>query len=118
VVALGSLGFLGYCVHRYSEVVDHNEQRANDLAKLKEADAQALEVVKRHTEREQQAGKQLPLDEASKQALAGLSKIQELIAQKQSVDPAAPPFSFFGLSGLELGAVAAGVVGAVWLFKK
>lgn len=118
VVALGALGFLGYCVHNYATVVDHSEQRSADMAKLKEADAQALELVKRHADREAQAGKPLPLDEASKQALAGLAKVQELIAQKQSIDPASPPFSFLGLSLPELGVAAAAVAGAIWLFKK
>lgn len=118
VVALGGLAFLGYTVHRTADVIDHNQQREADMAKLKEADAQALELVKRHADREALAGKPLAIDDATKQALSGLAKVQELIAQKQSVDPASPPFSFFGLSLPELGGVAALAAGAIWLFAK
>lgn len=93
VVALGGLGFLGYCVHEAKEITDHNRQRDADMAKLKQADAQALEIIKRHTDREAQANKTIPLDDASKAALSAVAKMQEVLASKQSIDT--PSKGFF-----------------------
>ncbi len=118
VVALGGLGFLGYCVHQSAQVIDHSRQREADMAKLKQADAQALEIIKRHTDREAQAGKQLSLDDASKSALSALAKMQEVLAAKQSVDPPSKGF-FESLSTTEkiVGGLVV-VAGAALLLRK
>jgi len=114
VVGLGAMATLGYCVHEYREVVDNARQREADMSKLKQADAQALEVLKRHTDREAQAGHALALDPASQSILDALSKMQSIIANKQSTDPPSPP-SGFSLTTLELGAAA--VIAAILLLK-
>jgi hypothetical protein len=115
VVGLGAMATLGYCVHEYREVVDNERQRQADMLKLKQADAQAIEVLKRHTDREAQAGKQLPLDDASRSILDALSKMQSIIANKQSVDPPSPPGSGIGLTEIEIGAAV--VLAAILLLK-
>jgi len=118
VVSLGILGFLGYSVHEYVEVVDHNNQREADMAKLKAADAQALAIVKQHTDREVAAGKALPLDEATKAALAAAAKVQELIAQKQTVPDSPDNGGFFsGFSPTQIVVGAALGLGAVLLLQ-
>ena len=116
VIGLGALGTLGYCVHEYKQVIDNAAQREADMLKLKQADAQALEVLKRHTDREAQAGKQLPLDEASKNILDALAKVQSIIADKQSTDPSSAPDSGFSYTELAIGAALA--LGALLLLKK
>ena len=119
VVMLGGWAFAGWCVHKYADVVDHQKQRDADFAKLKQADAQALEVLGRHAQRESQAGKQLELDAASKQVLANLGKVQELLANKQTVSP---PSGFGGfLSSVSPTQIAVGAAigfGALWLLRK
>lgn len=118
VVSLGAIAFLGYCVHEAVALVDNDRQREADMQKLKVADAQALEIIRRHTDREAQAGKALSLDDASKSALSALAKMQEVLAAKQTtVDPPAPGFwESLSLTEKILGGVV--VVGGAYALLK
>lgn len=119
VVALGGLAFTGYCVHRSLQVFDAQKQRQADFAKLKDVDAQQLALVKQHVDREIQAGKPLPLDEATRAALAATAKAQEVIAQKQTSGGSSNPGGFFDdISPLQLAIGAGLALGAIVLLKK
>jgi hypothetical protein len=119
VVALGGLAFTGYCVHRSLQVFDAAKQREADFAKLKELDAQQLALVKQHADREIQAGKPLPLDEATRAALAGAARAQEVIAEKQTSGSSNNPGGFFdAISPTQIAIGAALALGALVLLKK
>lgn len=107
VVSLGTLGFLGYTIHEYASVVDNQKQREADMAKLKAVDAQALAIVKQHTDQEIAANRALPMNEAVKAALAATARAQEILAQKETVSN--PPgergfFDGFSPTQIALGA--------------
>lgn len=119
VVALGGLAFTGYCVHRSLQVFDAMKQREADFAKLKEVDAQQLALVKQHADREIQAGKPLPLDEATRAALSAAAKAQEVIAEKQTSGGSQQPSGFFdAISPTQIALGAALGLGALLLLRK
>lgn len=115
VVSLGTLGFLGYTIHEYAAVVDNQKQRDADMAKLKAIDAQALALVKQHTDREIAENRQLPMNDALKAALAATARAQEIIAQKQTVSEKSRGFfDDFSPTQIVVGA-ALGLGGLLWL---
>lgn len=81
-VAVIAAGAIAYCAHQAAKVIDRQLARKADLAKLAQADAQTMQVVRAHVDRETKAGKRIPLDDASKRALEALSQRQQAIAQK------------------------------------
>lgn len=90
VVGLAKVGLIGYIVHKSAEVVDRQLSRKAEVQKLQQKDAVALDVIKRHTDREAAAGKTLPLDDASKQVLGILREVQQTLAKKTEAPISSP----------------------------
>lgn len=62
-------------------LVDSDRSRQAGLAELSRSDAAARALVEAHVEREEHAGKALPLDEATKSALGALAARQSKVAE-------------------------------------
>jgi len=90
VVGLANVAVIGYLVHRTSEVIDRQLSRRAEIQKLAQKDAVAMDVLKRHTDRESAAGKTLPLDDASKQVLGILRDVQQTLAAKKEAPMSEP----------------------------
>lgn len=93
IVALIVVGgaAIAYCGQQAFKVIDRQLDRDARAAELAAAHAVALDVVDRHTAREDAAGQPLPLDAASRAALDALAVEQEKIAGR-----ALPDFGDFG----------------------
>lgn len=113
VVSITQAAAIGYVAFQAAQVIDRQLQRRQDMRALLAEHAKELELVSAHVQREKDAGKALPLDDATKLALNGTIKRQNDIAAKQqgplssglpNVDAAAGGFGLGAL--LALGAVA------------
>jgi hypothetical protein len=107
VVRIGAYGALAWASQYAFEVVDHYLARDAKLKELERTDAVARSLVEQHAEREQKAGKELPLDSATKQALNALSDRQSVITRALAGDGTES-------SGWGWLVAAAAVVGAAW----
>jgi len=112
-VSVAQAAAIGYVAFQAAQVIDRQLARRHDLKLLLAEHAKELELVSAHVEREKNAGKTLPLDDATKLALNGTIKRQNEIAAKTqgplssglpNIDAAAGGFGLGAL--LALGAVA------------
>lgn len=113
VVSIGQAAAIGYVAFQAAQVLDRQLQRRHDLRMLLAEHAKELELISAHVQREKDAGKALPLDDATKLALNGTIQRQNEIAAKQQsplgsglpdINAAAGGFGLGAL--LALGAVA------------
>lgn len=83
VVAISVAGAaaVAYCAHEAGKVIDRQLSRQESTRRMMKAHAAALGVIELHTEREAAAGRQLPLDDASRQVLDRLGAAQNTAAQ-------------------------------------
>lgn len=81
IVVVGAAA-VAYCAHQAAAVIDRDLARDAELQKLAALHAQTMALVRSHVEREQAAGKQIPLDAASKAALQSLGAAQQTIAER------------------------------------
>lgn len=109
IVAVGQAVAIAYCVEKAAEILDRELARRDDLKQLVQRDKQVLDLAKQHQEREEKAGKQLPLDPVTKDALKAIIKQQNDIVNKietplQSRIPTlaqiTPQASAFGIGAL------------------
>jgi hypothetical protein len=99
VVALASVA-VGYLGYRTSIVVDRELQRSAAARQLLQADAAVQKLVSEHLQREDEAGKALPLSDATQKALDALRGRQ----RELSIEPPKPG----GAGGLEWPLLVAG----------
>jgi hypothetical protein len=113
VVVVGAVAAIGWCGYQASQVIDRQLARDAASKELVRTDEIARRFLDAHLERERQAGKSLPLDAATAEALAALRERQRLAAPH--APPLAAPSSGLG-AGFGFGAgllVAAAVVLAI-----
>lgn len=77
VVAVAESAAIAYIAHEARAAVENYLARDQTLKDLVRQDAQVLRVLDVHAEREEKAGKNLPLDDAEKAALGSLEKQQD-----------------------------------------
>ena len=82
---------IAYCGQQAIKVVDRSLARDARAAEVMANHAALLDVIDAHTAREDAAGKQIPLDAASRVALDSLGRAQETLAGKSL-----PDFGDFG----------------------
>lgn len=82
VVSVAQAAAVGYVAFQAAQVIDRQLQRRHDMRLLLAEHAKELELVSAHVEREKQAGKPLPLDEATKLSLNATIGRQNEIAKK------------------------------------
>jgi hypothetical protein len=106
-VVVAGAAAIAYCASQVSQIVDRQLSRSEDAQRLASKDAELMKLIREHQEREQKAGKQLPLSEPQKMALQGLLDQQHAIVTKQegSLDSGLPGGGslFTGLTGVVLG---------------
>jgi hypothetical protein len=119
VVGIAQVAAIGYIAHQAALVVDRQLERKADLKKLAAEHAQTLALVDKHVEREKQAGKALPLDDATKLALNSSIKRQDELAKKvmPPLSSGLPNVTPPDVGGFGLGLLAAAAV-AAWLWFK
>jgi hypothetical protein len=113
VISIGQAAAIGYVAFQAAQVLDRQLQRRQDLRVLLAEHAKELELVSAHVQREKDAGKALPLDDATKLSLNATIQRQNAIAAKQQgpLSSGLPDINAaaggFGLGAvLALGAVA------------
>lgn len=113
IVAVGVVG-VGYCAYQASSVIDRQLARRERSRRLMQAHEEAMKIVEAHLERERAAGKQLPLDAASKEVLGALRAQQEavLAEPEQPYEPFLPRAVSTG-TGWAIGTTPLLVAGAV-----
>jgi hypothetical protein len=108
VVSVAQTAALAYVVTRGLELVHQELARRADLKQLVQLHATALAVVREHTAREDQLGRQIPLDPSEKAVLDGLNQAQRELARKQA-QPLAPELD-------RMSSAAAGAIGWIpWI---
>lgn len=114
-IAIAGAAAVAFVADRAATVIDRELSRRTEMQKLMQVDATALKVVREHTEREKQAGQELPLDEPTRQVLGMLSKAHAEISARVERPMSSPlpnlagakPSSWLsGGIGLGLGAAA------------
>jgi len=73
---------VAYCADRAAEVIDRKLSRDADARALMQVDAQTMQIVRDHVEREQEAAQALPLDDASRTALETLRERQKVLLDR------------------------------------
>lgn len=113
IVGIAQAAAIGYVAYQASQVLDRQLQRNHDMRMMLAEHAHELEIIAQHIEREKLAGKNLPLDDATKTALNGSIAIQNDLANKTQgplqsglPDVPSPPGGGFGW-GVLLAAAAA-----------
>lgn len=101
VVAIAAVAaVLAYAIHEGGAVAERwIEERARTM-QLEQNHATAAELVRKHCEKEREAGHSLPLDEATRAALAGLGAEQVATAARLS-----PPRNVVNVDGGGIGTV-------------
>lgn len=120
-IAVGALGVAAayaYVAHQAAQVIDRQLQRREKTARLIETDARLVELTHDHVSREQQAGRQLPLDEATKEAMRILEARQKQLLKdepelKSGLEKLGGSIPFKVGAGIGLGLVAL-VIAGVW----
>lgn len=104
-----------YVAEKATNIVDGALKRNAASAQIQKADAEVLKLVNMHVQREQAAGKALPLDDATKTALVGLeARIGTLV--KTSFQPSTTQ-SFPSWALPVIGLTAAAVVTAIIVYR-
>ena len=118
-VSIVVAGAYGYAAQNAAELVDRYLTRRAALQTLVATHEQTLRLVRQHTEAEQEAGKSLPLNDATKTALQATIRQQEEVAKRQEAPfSSGLPSLSFG-TGLGMGTIAvAGLAAAYLLFVK
>lgn len=119
VASVGISASLSYVAFQAAQVVDRYLARSEDTQRLVETDARLVELAALHADREKAAGKTLPIDEPTRQAVSSLTAAQKQILQrepelKSGLERLGGGFGGFS-GGLSLGLVAAVVVAVVLL---
>lgn len=122
VVAVSVVAAQGYVAvvvaEHAAEIIDGSLKRSAASGELQKADAEVLRLVNAHIQREIDAGKTLPLDEATKIALANLStRANKLVTQAYAGKPGAQ-FPAWALPTLGLAAAAVVTIVLVTIRKK
>jgi hypothetical protein len=121
IVSVGQAVAIGYCAFKAAEVVDRHLARKAELRRLVQDDTEFARLVREHNDREDKAGKPMPLSAATKAGMDRLVARQEALAKQNSGNwgplssglPSLPTLAA-GTGGFTLGAVAAGAF-AIWL---
>lgn len=119
VIAVGGIA-IGFCAERAAQIIDRQLKRREDTQRLMATHVAALNVVQQHQQREEEAGKPLPIDSATESVLRELSAQQRGILESRdeplaSLVPVAPEVSIksFGAGAALVAALGAGY----WLLK-
>lgn len=102
VVSVAQAAAIAYVATKGLELINQEMARRADLRALVKVHGAVLQLVREHTNREADAGKQLPLSAAEQAAIEGLNNAQHELAKKQA-QPLAPELD-------RLGSAAAGAV--------
>lgn len=120
VASVGVSAAISYVAFQAAQVVDRYLARDEQTERLVEVDARLLELASNHAQREQEAKRSLPLDAATRQAMAQLAAVQNAIVQREPELKSGIEKLGTGSGGLfggfSLGLVAAALL-AVWLLK-
>lgn len=113
-ISIAGAAAVGYLGQKALEVVNQELARKDQLQQLAKVHAQVSALVRAHVNREDQLGKSLPLDPATKSALDTLGKAQESIGA--AVAPGSPE-SFGAAFGKTLGTgvVLVGALALLWI---
>ena len=105
-----------YAAERATQIVDNALRRNAATAEVQRADAEVIKLVNNHVQREQAAGKALPLDEATRMAITGLQTRIGSLVQNAFEQERQQGFPLWGwpVAGL----AAAAVVTAIIVYKK
>jgi hypothetical protein len=90
VVAIEAVAYsaaIAYVANQAAQVIDNFIARRQAAQEMMRADAMAVTVLDKHVAREQDAGKALPLDDASRQVLASLAERQKILATSTARPP-------------------------------
>lgn len=118
VVAFGAAA-LGFAAHEAAIVVDRQLARNEDTRRMMQAHVKVLELVHQHQQREEQAGKSLPVDAATQQALAALGQQQSaIIAKREEPFPSPWPKSTNPLDGVSGTALVAAAIAGYFLLRE
>lgn len=82
IIILAVAGVASWAIHKASDVAEVWVQERARTDQLEKSHASAAELVRRHIDREREAGKSLPLDEATKAALSNLGAEQVATASR------------------------------------
>ena len=102
ILILAVAGVVAYAVHEAGAVAERWVEERARTTQLEQSHASTAELVRKHAEREREAGHDLPLDEATRLALQGLGAEQQATAARLS-----PPRNVVNVGdGAALGTVA------------
>jgi len=82
VVITAIAAVAAYAIHEAGAVAERWTEERGRTKQLEAAHASAAELVRKHVEREREAGKSLPLDEATRLSLQGLASEQTATAAR------------------------------------
>lgn len=122
VAAVGISAAYAYVAHQAAQVIDRQLARREATARLVETDARLVELAHDHAKRETDAGKSLPLDAATKEAMRILEARQkELLKQepelKSGLEKLGGSVPFKVGAGIGIGLVFAALA-AVWYLTR
>ena len=107
-----------YVAEKAGSIVDAALKRNAASSEIQRADAEVLKLVNNHVQREQTSGKTLPLDEATRAALAGLQTRVGSLVKSAFESEASKGFPSWALPTIGLAAVAAVTAIIVYRVKK
>lgn len=122
VAAVGISAAYAYVAHQAAQVIDRQLARRENTARLVETDARLVELAHNHAKRETDAGKPLPLDEATKEAMRILEARQKELLKaepelKSGLEKLGGGVPFKWGAGIGIGLVAAALF-AVWYLTR
>lgn len=119
VVGVAACAAIAYGAYQAAQVIDRKLSRDADTQKLVTTHAATLALLREHADREQAAGKDLPLDAPTTRALESLLRQQETIAKKsdQPLSSGVPGTGLGWSGGLVLAAIAAAAIVGHQLLK-
>lgn len=116
IVSLAQVVAVAYCIDRGAVILDRELNRREDLKKLVQRDKAVLDLAAQHQAAEEKAGKPLPMNPVTKDALKSLLEQQEAIVKKvetplQAQLPSVPNPTV-AIGGFSIGAIA-GILGVM-----
>lgn len=105
-----------YAAEKATQIVDNALRRNAATAEVQRADAEVIKLVNNHVQREQAAGKTLPLDEATRIAISGLQTRIGSLVKNAFEQEKTQGFPLWGWPAA--GLAAAAVVTAIILYRK